>query len=106
MLEGLSGTNVLSGDYEKSAEEPPPDNGDVVADDDDGLDELRAGITEAPTDDAPVEAPEPEPPAPEELRAVEEPEPDPEPVKADPANWPPTLPTEDDDWDDQLDVSG
>ncbi|MFQ5922277.1 MAG: response regulator [Anaerolineales bacterium] len=105
VLEGLSGTNVLSGDYEKSAEEPPSDNGDAVAEADEGLDELRAEFAEAPASDVPdvpVEAPQ-VPPAAEELRPVEEPDPGPQPVKA---NWPPSLPTEEDEWDDELDVSG
>ncbi|MFQ5944318.1 MAG: hypothetical protein ACE5JF_12265, partial [Anaerolineales bacterium] len=108
VLEGLSGTQVLSGDYEKQAEEAPSGNGDAAADSESGLDELRAEIAEPPTTEVPMEAPKSEPPAPtpEELREAQELEPEPQPVPADPANWPPTLPTEDDDWDDELDVSG
>ena len=56
---------------------------------------------EVPTEEAPADAAPP--PAAEELRQAQEPEP--EPVHAQSANWPPTLPTEDDDWDDELDVS-
>lgn len=106
VLEGLSGTNVLSGDYEKAAEEPMPDNGDVVAEVDHSLDDLRAEFSETPVDEPPVEVQQTEPPPPStgELRAAEEP--DPEPIRADPAQWPPVLPTEDEDWDDELDVTG
>lgn len=115
VLEGLSGTEVLSGDYEKPPEEPPMKNGDSVVKAEKGLDEmvvaeegmneLRSAVREAPEPEVPFEAPQAEatPPAPEELHQVQEP--DPEPVHAQPANWPPTLPTKDDDWDDELDVS-
>jgi DNA-binding response OmpR family regulator len=118
VLKGLSGTEVLSGDYEKPPEEPQKTNGDSVAkaeegldellSAEEGLDELRSAVREAPEPEMPIEAPQTEspPPAPEELRQVKEPEPDPQPVSAEPANWPPTLPTKDDDWDDDLDVSG
>jgi hypothetical protein len=116
VLKGLSGTEVLSGDYEKPPEEPAKKNGDSVADSErgldkllaaeDGLDELRSAVREAPAPEVPIEDPPAEaapPPSAGELRQVQEPEP--EPVHAQPANWPPTLPTEDDDWDDELDVS-
>ena len=116
VLEGLSGTEVLSGDYEKPPEEPPMKNGDSVVKAEKGLDELvaaeegmnelrsaarEAPEPEVPIDEAPAEAAPP--PSEKELRQVQEPEP--EPVHAQPANWPPTLPTKDDDWDDDLDVS-
>jgi hypothetical protein len=105
----------LSGDYEKPPEEPPKKNGDSVAKAEDGLDELlsaeegldelRSAVREAPEQ---IEAPQVEapPPSAEEHRQVQEPEPEPQPVHGDPASWPPTLPTEDDAWDDDLDVSG
>ena len=71
-----------------------------------GMNELRSAVREAP--EAELEAPHAEatPPVAEELHQENEPEPAPEPVQADPASWPPTLPTKDDDWDDNLDVSG
>jgi DNA-binding response OmpR family regulator len=118
VLAGLSGTKILSGDYEKPPEEPRTKNGDAVAKAEDGLDELvaaeeglnelRSAVREAPEPEVPIEAPQAEatPPAPEELHQVQESEPAPESVPAEPANWPPTLPTKDDDWDDDLDVSG
>jgi hypothetical protein len=68
-----------------------------------------ASPIEAPTAEiqpaSPIEAPpaEVQSPSAEEFRQVRDPEP--QPVHAEPANWPPTLPTEDDDWDDELDVS-
>jgi len=121
VLAGLSGTQILSGDYEKPPEEPAKINGDSVATTNDGLDELRAVASETPIPDEPIEVPSAEipqpapgedppaeaapPPSAEELRQVQEPEPEPQPVHAKPANWPPTLPTKDDDWDDELDVS-
>lgn len=121
VLKGLSGTEVLSGDYEKPPEEPTKINGDSVATTNDGMNKLRAAASETPIADEPIEVPSPEipqtapgedppaeaapPPSAEELRQAQEPEP--EPVHAQSANWPPTLPTEeeDDDWDDELDVS-
>jgi len=55
-----------------------------------------------------VEEPPAEAPAPsaEELRPAQEPAPEPEPVHASPASWPPVLPTKDEDWDEELDVTG
>ena len=128
VLKGLSGSEVVSGDYEKPPEEPPAKNGDAVARAEDGLDELvaaedgldelvaaeegmnelRSAVRESPESEAPIETPQAEAPlpTPEELRHVQEPEPAPEPVHAEPASWPPVLPTKDDDWDDNLDVSG
>ncbi|MFV1857811.1 MAG: response regulator [Anaerolineales bacterium] len=111
VLAGLSGTEILSGDYEKPEEELPKSNGDTTSKPEEGLNELRAEFSEAPArvgPDVPIEAPQAEvpPPVPEDLRTVPEPEPEPQPVQAAPATWPPTLPTKDDDWDDQLDVSG
>ena len=119
VLKGLSGTEVLSGDYEKPPEEPTKINGDSVATTNDGMNELRAAASETPFADEPIEVQSPEipqtapgedppaeaapPPSAEELRQAQEPEP--EPVHAQSANWPPTLPTEGDDWDDELDVS-
>jgi len=116
VLKGLSGAEIRSGDYEKPPEDAPKKNGDTVAEAEqgldnllaaeDGLDELRSAARDAPAPEVPIEeaptdaAP---PPSAEEHRQVQEPEP--EPVHAQPANWPPTLPTEDDDWDDELDVS-
>jgi hypothetical protein len=117
VLAGLSGTQVKSGDDEQPPEEPPKKNGDAVAKAEDamdellsaeeGLDELRSAVREAPEPEMPIEATQAEapPPAPEELRQVQETEPEPQPVQAKPASWPPTLPTEDDDWSDELDVS-
>jgi hypothetical protein len=118
VLEGLSGTQVLSGDFEEQADESTKQNGDAVAEAksvlgenlaaEEGLDELRAKLSEAPVADVPLEAPQAEvtPPSPEELPAVQEPEPEPQPVQAEPASWPPSLPTEGNDWDDELDVTG
>jgi len=120
VLKGLSGgTEVLGGDYERPPEDPPETNGDSVANTEGGLDALRAAASETPIPDEPIEVPSAEnpqpatgedppaeaatPPSARELRQVQEPEP--EPVHAQPANWPPTLPTKDDDWDDELDVS-
>ena len=119
VLKGLSGAEVKSGDYEKPPEEPTKKNGDSIAATNDGLDELRTAAWETQIPDEPIGAPSVEipqpapaedppaeaapPPSAEELRHVQEPEP--EPVHAQPANWPPTLPTQDDDWDDELDVS-
>jgi DNA-binding response OmpR family regulator len=117
VLAGLSGTQVLSGDHEQAPGEPPMKNGDAVAKAVDGLDELvaaeegmnelRSAVREAPEPEVPIEAPQAEasPPSAEEIRQVQESEPEPQPVHAKPANWPPTLPTEDDDWDDELDIS-
>ncbi|GMR10373.1 MAG: hypothetical protein BMS9Abin28_1194 [Anaerolineae bacterium] len=105
VLEGLSGTKVLSGDYERPEEEPPKSNGDIAAKAGDGPNEMRAQLSEAPASEVHIEAP-PVPPSAEGFRPVQEPEPEPQPVQAAPATWPPTLPTKDDDWDDQLDVSG
>jgi hypothetical protein len=109
VLAGLSGTEVFSGDYEKPEEEPPTGNGDTTSEPEESLNELRAEFLKAPAHDipnAPTEALQAEVPAPsaEELRQVQEP--DPEPVHAKPANWPPVLPTEGEDWDDELDVTG
>ncbi|MFV2045280.1 MAG: response regulator [Anaerolineales bacterium] len=111
VLAGLSGTEVLSGDYEKPEEQPTKSNGDTAANAYEGLNELRAEFAQASASvgpDVPVEAPQAEvpPPVPEDLPMVQEPEPEPQPVQAAPATWPPTLPTKDDDWDDQLDVTG
>ena len=105
VLEGLSGTEVLSGDYEKQEEEPPKSSGDTAAKVEEGLNELRAEFSQAPvpevsTDTLQAEVP---PPSAEDHRTVQELEPKSQPV---PANWPPTLPTKGDDWDDELDVSG
>jgi len=135
VLAGLSGTQILSGDSDQPPGEPPKKSGDAVAEGErgldrplaaeDGLNELRAAASDAQdlkhsVPDEPIEAPSAEiaPPAPiesppveaplpstEELRQAPEPEPEPEPVHAKPANWPPTLPTKDDDWDDELDIS-
>ena len=57
VLEGLSGTQVLSGDSPKPAEESPRDNGDTVAEADEGINVLRAEFAEAPASDVPIEAP-------------------------------------------------
>jgi len=103
VLEGLSGTEVLSGDYERPEEEPPKSNGDTAAKAEEGLNELRVELSQAPIAEMPTEAPQAEVPSPsaDELHSVQEPEP--QPVQA---NWPPTLPTDGDDWDDELDVTG
>ncbi len=63
VLEGLSGTQILSGDYEKQAEESPKVNGDAAAEAEggldkllaaeEGLDELRSAARKAPAGDGP-----------------------------------------------------
>ena len=60
VLKGLSGTEVLSGDYEKPPEDPTKINGDSVATTNDGMNELRAAASETPIADEPIEVQSPE----------------------------------------------
>ncbi|MCH8338991.1 MAG: response regulator [Chloroflexi bacterium] len=111
VLAGLSGAEVLSGDYERPEEELPESNGGTASKPEAGLNELRAEFSEAPASDPPNEPIDTLPAevagaSAEELRQAREPDSEPEPVHASPANWPPVLPTEGEDWDEELDVTG
>ncbi|MCH8340737.1 MAG: response regulator [Chloroflexi bacterium] len=111
VLAGLSGAEVLSGNYERPEEELPESNGGTASKPEAGLNELRAEFSEAPASDPPNEPIDTLPAevagaSAEELRQAREPDSEPEPVHAEPANWPPTLPTKGDDWDEELDVTG
>ncbi|MCH8875636.1 MAG: response regulator [Chloroflexi bacterium] len=111
VLAGLSGAEVLSGSYDQPEEELPESNGGTASKPEAGLNELRAEFSEAPSSDPPNEPIDTLPAevagaSAEELRQAREPDSEPEPVHAEPANWPPTLPTKGDDWDEELDVTG
>lgn len=111
VLAGLSGAEILSGNYDQPEEGLLKSKGDTTSKPEEGLNELRAEFSEAPASDPPnvpidsLPAAAPAPSA-EELRRVREPVAEPPPIQAEPANWPPTLPTKDDDWDEELDVTG
>jgi len=105
VLEGLSGTQILSGDYDRSGDGSLSTNMEAVVEAEKEFDELLAEFAETPASEVHIEAPEAEfsPPPPEALHKVEEPEP--HPFQAESVGWPPTLPTQDDEWDDKLELS-